>query len=530
MKQYIRLVKSISKLPTEVNIRFYSKFSQKFASKRNSVAPRSPSTDSSYIPVEQTLFELFQKHAPAEEKMYDNVDVKVQGVLDAPTPIKDLKEANFAPTILFNASKVGITRLTPIQKHSFPIVELGKDIMACSQTGSGKTLAFLLPMLNSIIQSKVMKRHKVLPVGIIIAPTRELANQIYDECRKFSSGTKVKSCVAFGGVSINSQINQIQRGCDILIGTPGRIKDLLLRGITSLSGVKYVVLDEADRMLDMGFEKDIRGILSDEFEIPSASQRTTLLFSATFPDSIRHLAQDFLKDDHFFISVGRVGGTTDLIDQQFVRSRPFEKIEKLEEIIQNGQKTLIFVNSKVDANSLEETLSKRHRVTSIHGDKSQRQRDIALFEFKNQKVDILVATDVASRGLDINDIELVVNYELPKEIDSYVHRIGRTGRKGKTGKAISLVSQFDPVLKDLMELLQQNKDTEIPSWLSGFVENKRPQKTFGSQRNSFRSERNSYKKRDNFQSNRKDNFRSRSNKEDKYDSERISYNARRGKY
>jgi ATP-dependent RNA helicase DDX3X len=320
-------------------------------------------------------------------------------------------------------------------------------------------------MIDDLLKNK-KHGNRCLPQGLIIAPTRELANQIYDECRKFSNGTSLKTVVAFGGTSISSQMDKISNGCDILIGTPGRIQDLLTRGVTSLSLVKYVVLDEADRMLDMGFEASIREIMN-EFELPSNQDRTTMMFSATFPPAIRHLASDFLKENYFFISVGRVGGTTDLIDQQFIFTKPYERLQHLEGTLKKGQKTLIFVNSKSTASQIEYALSAKFRVTSIHGDKTQRQRDAALQQFKNDNIDILIGTDVASRGLDINDISLVINYEFPKEIDSYVHRIGRTGRKGKKGKSLSFISPFEPnyLIKELVTLLGQNKKQEIPEWL-----------------------------------------------------------------
>ncbi|KAF9992526.1 DEAD-box ATP-dependent RNA helicase, partial [Modicella reniformis] len=367
---------------------------------------------------------------------------------------------------------------TPVQKYSIPIVGGGRDLMACAQTGSGKTGGFLFPILSELFkhgpipvpeQTGMSRARKAHPVCLILAPTRELASQIWDESRKFSYRSWVRSCVVYGGADIGQQIRTIDRGCDLLTATPGRLVDLIERGRVSLANVRYLVLDEADRMLDMGFEPQIRRLVEKE-DMPGVEDRHTLMFSATFPRDIQLLARDFLRD-YIFLSVGRVGSTSENITQKIEYVEDEDKRSVLLDILHAQPKgdlglTLIFVETKRMADSLSDfLLSQSFPATSIHGDRTQRERERALDMFRSGRCPIMVATAVAARGLDIPNVTHVVSYDLPTDIDDYVHRIGRTGRAGNTGIATAFLNRGNKgVIRDLLELLKEAHQ-EIPGWL-----------------------------------------------------------------
>lgn len=353
----------------------------------------------------------------------------------------------------------------------------GRDLMACAQTGSGKTGGFLFPILSQAFingpspvpanaAGQFGRQRKAYPTSLILAPTRELVSQIYDESRKFAYRSWVRPCVVYGGADIGSQLRQIERGCDLLVATPGRLVDLIERGRISLCNIKYLVLDEADRMLDMGFEPQIRRIVEGE-DMPSVQDRQTLMFSATFPRDIQMLARDFLKD-YVFLSVGRVGSTSENITQKVEYVEDVDKRSVLLDILHThaGGLTLIFVETKRMADSLSDFLiNQNFPATSIHGDRTQRERERALEFFRNGRCPILVATAVAARGLDIPNVTHVINYDLPTDIDDYVHRIGRTGRAGNTGIATAFFNRGNRgVVRELMELLKE-ANQEIPAFL-----------------------------------------------------------------
>ncbi|CAG8564817.1 1062_t:CDS:2, partial [Racocetra fulgida] len=367
---------------------------------------------------------------------------------------------------------------TPVQKYSIPIVSSGRDLMACAQTGSGKTGGFLFPILSELFKhgpseqpgSRGMYRsRKAYPVALVLAPTRELAMQIYDEARKFAYRSWVRPCVVYGGADISSQLRQIDRGCDLLTATPGRLVDLIERGRVSLSQIRYLVLDEADRMLDMGFEPQIRRIVENE-DMPNVNDRQTLMFSATFPRDIQVLARDFLKD-YVFLSVGRVGSTSENITQKIEYVEDDDKRSVLLDILHAQPEsdhglTLIFVETKRMADMLSEFLVQSgFPATSIHGDRSQRERERALESFRTGRTPIMVATAVAARGLDIVNVTHVINYDLPTDIDDYVHRIGRTGRAGNVGISTAFFNRGNKgIVRELIELLKE-ANQEIPPWL-----------------------------------------------------------------
>jgi ATP-dependent RNA helicase DDX3X len=312
---------------------------------------------------------------------------------------------------------------------------------------------------------------------LILAPTRELVSQIHDEARKFAYRSWVRPAVVYGGADINTQLRQIERGCDLLSATPGRLVDLIERGRVSLANIRYLVLDEADRMLDMGFEHQIRRIVQGE-DMPGIHERQTLMFSATFPRDIQILAKDFLKD-YIFLSVGRVGSTSENITQKVEYVEDNDKRSVLLDILAmepQGGLTLVFVETKRMADILSDYLiANNYPATSIHGDRTQREREMALQTFRQGRTPIMVATAVAARGLDIPNVTHVINYDLPSDIDDYVHRIGRTGRAGNTGSSTAFFNRGNKnIVRDLIELLRE-ANQEIPGWLETIAQ----ENTFG---------------------------------------------------
>ncbi|XP_044916683.1 probable ATP-dependent RNA helicase DDX4 isoform X9 [Felis catus] len=401
---------------------------------------------------------------------YDTILVEVSGH-DAPPAILTFEEANLCQTLNNNIAKAGYTKLTPVQKYSIPIILAGRDLMACAQTGSGKTAAFLLPILAHMMRDGITaSRFKDLqePECIIVAPTRELINQIYLEARKFSFGTCVRAVVIYGGTQLGHSIRQIVQGCNILCATPGRLMDIIGKEKIGLRQVKYLVLDEADRMMDMGFGPEMRKLISCP-GMPSKEQRQTLMFSATFPEEIQKLAGEFLKSDYLFVAVGQVGGACRDVQQTILQVGQYSKREKLVEILRNigDERTMVFVETKKKADFIATFLcQEKISTTSIHGDREQREREQALGDFRCGKCPVLVATSVAARGLDIENVQHVINFDLPSTIDEYVHRIGRTGRCGNTGRAISF---FDPesdnhLAQPLVKVLSDAQQ-DVPAWL-----------------------------------------------------------------
>merc|ERR1719290_75438 len=386
--------------------------------------------------------------------------------------INFFQSAGLRQILVDNILKSGYRVPTPVQKRTIPIVMAGRDVMACAQTGSGKTAAFLLPIIHKLIEEQADAKAGAAcqePQCVVITPTRELAIQIKDEARKFSQGSMVKAVVAYGGTSVGFQLSTLVRGCNILICTPGRMLDFVDKGKVSFASLKYLVLDEADRMLDMGFMPDIQRCFSNP-SMPKKEDRQTLMFSATFPDEVQRSAAEFLNTDYLFLTVGVVGGACSDVKQAFFEVPKFEKREKLKTVLEEGSPkdmTLVFVKTKKNADFIASFLSgEGFPATSIHGDRLQREREEALRDFKTGRMPVLVATAVAARGLDIKGVAHVINYDLPKTIDEYVHRIGRTGRVGNTGKATSF---FDPtenaeIAGDLVQILSDCQQ-EVPDYL-----------------------------------------------------------------
>jgi len=408
---------------------------------------------------------------------YDDIPVDATGE-NVPKSINTFDELNFHEIISSNIKLTHYTKPTPVQKYSMPIITAKRDLMACAQTGSGKTAAFLVPILNLIFNNGhvpnytlINKRKKLLPVSLVLAPTRELALQIYDEARKFAYRSRVRPCVVYGGADIKAQIRDLDIGCHVLVATPGRLIDLYDRGKIGLENVRYLILDEADRMLDMGFEPQIRDIV-ERRDMVKTGQRQTMMFSATFPKEIQLLARDFLNN-YIFLAVGRVGSTSVMITQRLEWVEENEKRSFLLDLLRTDPSalTLVFVETKRGADDLERFLVAEHYpAISIHGDKGQTEREEALRSFRNGRKPILVATAVAARGLDISNVKFVVNFDLPTDIDEYVHRIGRTGRAGNSGEAISFFNEKNRnIARDLFEILNETQQ-EIPEFLTKMVD------------------------------------------------------------
>lgn len=380
--------------------------------------------------------------------------------------------------LLRAVSEQGYTKPTAIQEQAIPVILEGRDIMAGAQTGTGKTAGFTLPLLQRLGENRPANGNR--PVrALVLAPTRELAAQVGDSVKTYGRHLPFRSAIIFGGVNINPQINQLRRGVDVLIATPGRLLDHMQRGTVDLSQVEILVLDEADRMLDMGFIHDIRRVLK---ALPRREDRQSLLFSATFSKEIRQLAQQFLVQPAR-IEVTPRNSTVELIEQRAYPVEKHRKREILSHMIGSGywKQVLVFMRTKHGANRLARQLETDGlSATAIHGNKSQAARTKALAKFKNGDIRVLVATDIAARGLDIEQLPHVVNYDLPNVAEDYVHRIGRTGRAGKEGTAISLVSPDEAkLLKDIERLIGREIPQEI---LEGYEAPARPSR--GNARNN----------------------------------------------
>ncbi|KAJ3225175.1 DEAD-box ATP-dependent RNA helicase, partial [Clydaea vesicula] len=441
--------------------------------------------------LEQKLFGNKQVSSAINFQNYDNIPVEVTGS-NIPAEIDNFIDSALDDLLKETIKLSGYSHPTPVQKRAIPIVTSGRDLMACAQTGSGKTAAFLLPILSQNFKDGQPtetasigygdEKKPQVPLTLILTPTRELAIQIFDEACKFSYRSWVRPCVCYGGQPIFDQIRDLEQGCNLLVATPGRLIDLIDRRKVSLQSVRYFVMDEADRMLNMGFEPQIRRIVEGE-DMPK--ERQTLMFSATFPKNIKLLAEDFLKE-YVFLTVGRVGSTSDTIVQKIEYVEEMEKRGALLDLLQKDQMlnmqdqngpnlTLVFVEKRKNCDIVCDFLLKnRFPATSIHGNRSQQDREDALSMFRLGRIPILVATSVAARGLDIPYVNHVINFDLPSDIDEYVHRIGRTanvdceflGRAGNNGKATAFfnLSRDKFLLKDLTELLKEAKQ-ELPPWI-----------------------------------------------------------------
>ena len=369
--------------------------------------------------------------------------------------MSDFERLGLAPTLTRELAQAGFSQPTPIQTQSIPLALAGQDILGLAQTGTGKTLAFGLPMLHRLMESPGRPAPKSVK-ALVLAPTRELVNQIADNLRPVAKATPLRIATVVGGQSINRQIATLARGIDILVATPGRLIDLMQRGDVNLATVQFLVLDEADHMLDMGFIHALRKIAP-----KLGTPRQTMLFSATMPKQMEELSRAYLKDPRR-VQVAPPGKTADKIEQSVQFVAQADKPARLREILSADRAalTLVFARTKHGAEKMKKHLvADGYNAESIHGNRSQGQRDRAIKAFRDGAVTVLVATDVAARGIDIPGVANVVNYDLPNVPEAYVHRIGRTARAGREGVAISFCSPDErALLKDIEKLLGRRFD------------------------------------------------------------------------
>lgn len=407
-----------------------------------------------------------QRHERVRRKMH----ILVEGEY-IPPPIKTFKEMKFPKGVLNGLKRKGITKPTPIQVQGLPTVLSGRDMIGIAFTGSGKTLVFVLPMIMFCLEQelKLPFIQNEGPYGLVICPSRELAKQTHEILRYFCQAVRedrmpeLRCCLCIGGTAVKEQLDTIKKGVHIMVATPGRLMDMLDKKMVTLDVCRYLCLDEADRMIDMGFEEDVRTIFS-FFK----GQRQTLLFSATMPKKIQNFARSALVKP-ITVNVGRAGAASLDIIQEVEYVKQEAKIVYLLECLQKTPPpVLIFAEKKQDVDAIHEyLLLKGVEAVAIHGGKDQEERSRAVEAFYRGEKDVLVATDVASKGLDFPNIQHVVNYDMPEDIENYVHRIGRTGRSGKTGIATTFINKAcdESVLLDLKHLLLE-ADQKVPPFLA----------------------------------------------------------------
>ncbi|MDP4580664.1 MAG: DEAD/DEAH box helicase [Saprospiraceae bacterium] len=364
------------------------------------------------------------------------------------------EDLGIMPAILEALKGEGYINPTPIQEKAIPILIKGKDLQGCAQTGTGKTAAFAIPILQRLSQNPLQKNGPKPIRTLILTPTRELAIQIGESFASYGKNVNINHTVIFGGVSQGAQVDAIRRGVDIVIATPGRLIDLNNQGLVSLNKIEIFVLDEADRMLDMGFVNDVKKIIK---LIPK--HRQSIFFSATMPDSITQLASSILTQPQY-VEVTPVSSTAETIAQELYFVDMVNKRDLLLHILKDKElkSILVFTRTKHGADKVVKLLERESiKAAAIHGNKSQNARQKALNDFKDKKLRVLVATDIAARGIDIDELELVINYEIPNIPETYVHRIGRTGRAGQIGKAISFCDSDERIyMRDILKLTKIN--------------------------------------------------------------------------
>ncbi|CAK5268779.1 unnamed protein product [Mycena citricolor] len=401
------------------------------------------------------------------EEFRRSKDIRIQG-RGVPRPVSSFDEAGFPEYLMTSIRAQGFASPTPIQCQAWPMALSGRDVVAIAQTGSGKTISFALPAMLHINAQPLLSPGDG-PIALILAPTRELAVQIQQECTKFGSNSRIRNTAIYGGAPKGPQIRDLQRGVEIVIATPGRLIDMLETQKTNLRRVTYLVMDEADRMLDMGFEPQIRKIVGQ-----IRPDRQTLMFSATWPKEVQRLANDFLKD-MIQVNIGSMELTANHNITQIVEvCSDFEKrgklVKHLDQIGSENAKVLIFVGTKRVADDITKYLRQDGwPALAIHGDKEQRERDWVLSEFKASRSPILIATDVASRGLDVKDVRYVINYDFPNNCEDYIHRIGRTGRAGMKGTSYTYFTTDNAKsARELVGILREAK-ANVPPQLEEMV-------------------------------------------------------------
>ncbi|KAI0487338.1 P-loop containing nucleoside triphosphate hydrolase protein [Xylaria cf. heliscus] len=415
------------------------------------------------------------------------VSVTQEG-LERVNPIRLFKDAGLHPAMLRNIELCGYKTPTPIQRYCIPAIKMGYDLLAIAQTGSGKTAAYLIPILNHLMgkakklaaprpspaDANVGVRIRAEPLVVIVVPARELAIQIFNEARKFCYRTMLRPCVVYGGGPLRDQIDNLQRGCDVLIASPGRLIDLMERdNVLSFRRVKYMVIDEADEMLHADWEEEFNKILGGGEQ--EEGNVKYMLFSATFPTAVRQLAKTHLAENYVRIKVGRIGSTNENIKQDIIFVEPSMKKQALIDLLYSFKpgRTIIFVNNKRMADELDDFLfNKDLPCTSMHADRTQREREDAMRAFRGGKTPIFITTGVTARGIDVRNVMHVVNYDLPSldhgGIQEYIHRIGRTGRIGHHGLAISFYTDRDEPMAKLLTMTLMETGQVVPDFLEQY--------------------------------------------------------------
>lgn len=365
------------------------------------------------------------------------------------------KDLGIIEPILKALEEEGYTQPTPIQEQSIPILLQGNDLLGCAQTGTGKTAAFSIPIIQQLINEGIDTKRKRKIKALVVTPTRELAIQIGDSFKAYSKHTDLKKTVIYGGVKQGSQVNALRGGVDVLVATPGRLLDLIQQGFITLQHIEYFILDEADQMLDMGFIHDIKKIIA---KLPT--KRQSLFFSATMAKEIVELAGKILSGNPQRVTIEPKKTTAEKVEQAIYFVQKQDKPKLLVHILEENpnSSSLVFSRTKHGADKIVRALAKtKIQAAAIHGNKSQNQRQKALNDFKDGKLKVLIATDIAARGIDVEDLALVINYDLPNVPETYVHRIGRTGRASASGIALSFCNgEEKPYLKDIQKLISQN--------------------------------------------------------------------------
>lgn len=402
------------------------------------------------------------------DRIREDCQMKIFGE-NLPNPVSTFEETTLDEVYLNHIKKIGITEPSAIQRQGIPMALSGRDLIGVSQTGSGKTLAFILPAIVHINAQPLLKPGDG-PICLVLSPTRELAVQIDNEVRKFASSgayTAITHTVVYGGAKRGPQMAMLRRQPEIVIATPGRLLDFLECGAINLRRTTYLVLDEADRMLEMGFQQDIEKIFSQ-----CRPDRQTVMFSATWPKEVQHIAESYMTDA-IRVQIGSVdlGANTNIHQTlKFLdpREKDHEFVRDIGEIVNKGHKCLVFTNSKKGCDRLSYALLRQNiPADSIHGDRTQMQRDQSMKDFRQGRTKVMVATDVVARGIDIRDIRVVVNYDMPTNIESYVHRIGRTARGNDRGVSLGYVTNEDlsRIGKDLRDILDR-AGQQVPGWLT----------------------------------------------------------------
>ncbi|KAI8969232.1 P-loop containing nucleoside triphosphate hydrolase protein [Mycotypha africana] len=414
---------------------------------------------------------FYNEHPKVSQRTKEEVDairaaanMNVTGH-DVPKPLQSFEEATFPGYVMDELNKLGFEKPTAIQCQGWPMALSGRDVVGVAETGSGKTLAYILPAIVHINAQPLLQPGDG-PIVLVLAPTRELAVQIREECVKFGSTSRIKNTCLYGGTPRGPQIRDLSRGVEICIATPGRLIDMLEAGKTNLKRVTYLVLDEADRMLDMGFEPQIKKIINQ-----IRPDRQTLMWSATWPKSVERLATSYLKD-YIQVTIGslslsasaNVSQTVEICTEQEKRGKLITHLERIMESPENERKTIIFTSTKRTADEITRFLRQDgFPALAIHGNKQQNERDWVLNQFRSGGHPIMVATDVASRGIDVKDVKYVINYDFPNNVEDYVHRVGRTGRGGATGHSFTFFTADNArQAGDLVDILNQNSQFVDP--------------------------------------------------------------------